>query len=410
MLRRRTAFPVASTLALLALSLVAATPLASAGGAGSPSLPPMLSNAPAGGRAGVAGQDVARQDGGGGLVEEEPVRSSLFSGRLYLGPEPPPTRSLRHIQLVHRESLGAARNVDRTKEEALDLARRLRAALLDGGSFEHLARAYSSAADAPVGGVMGTYARGVLQPAFDTYLFDAELWQVSQPIDAPTGIHIVQRIDRLAGCRTLMLAGEGDDVRARIENLRREILAGADFADVARRASEDELTASRGGALAVFERGPADRLLKAEAFRLVENEVSRPIRSPYGWHLVQRVAPDSLPQEVVEATWLEFCGIVILHDEHALPIVSPPRTSAEAEAIARDLAAQLEAGADFADLAAQWTDDPGGARERAGRIGWVHRRQPGVPAFMREAFRLEVGAYLGPQPTTVGWVFVQRIR
>lgn len=344
------------------------------------------------------------------LVEPEPVRDSLFSGLLFLGDEPPPTRSVRHIQLVHTEALGAARNVGRTREEALELAASLRRALVEGADFDQLARAYSSAQDAPLGGVLGSFAPNVLQQGFDEFLFDAEPWEISQPIDAPTGIHLLQRIDRLAGCLTLMVQGTEDESLRRVEALREEILAGAAFEDVARRASQDPITAERGGALAVFERGPADRLLKAAVFRLREGEVSRPVRTPYGWHLLKRVAPDALPAEVVEQNWMEFRGILVLHDQHTLPIVSPPRSPAEAEAKAAQLAAQLDEGADFGDLAAEHTDDPGGARQRRGRVGWVHRRQPGLPPFMRQVFRLEVGDYAGPQLTNIGWVLVERTR
>jgi len=360
----------------------------------------------------VAAQDLIDPgaDAPPALGTPEPVRDSLFSGLLFLGAEPPPTRAMRHIQLVHSEALGAARNVTRTREEALELAARLRRALVEGADFDELARAYSSAQDAPLGGVLGSFAPGVLQEDFDDFLFAAEPWELSPPVDAPTGVHLMQRIDRLAGCRTLMLEGTEPEVRARVEALREEILAGAPFEEVARRASQDPITAPRGGALAVFERGPSDRLLKAEVFRLVEGEVSRPVRTPYGWHLVQRVSPDALPDEVVERNWMEFRGIAILHDRHALPIVSPPRTPDEAEALANDLAARLEAGEDFAALARAFTDDPGEARARGGRIGWVHRRQPGLPGFMRLAFDLEVGAHQGPQPTNIGWVFVQRTR
>jgi peptidyl-prolyl cis-trans isomerase SurA len=160
----------------------------------------------------------------------------------------------------------------------------------------------------------------------------------------------------------------------------------------------------------VFERGPADRLVKAAVFELEVGEVSAPMVTPYGWYLVERVPIDDIPGELVENNWYEFRGLALLHSEHTLPLPLPDRTSTEAADLARELGERLTAGADLGDLAAELDDDPSGGRERRGHIGWVHRRQPALPQFMNEAFRLEPGGVLGPQATNVGWVFVERLR
>lgn len=338
------------------------------------------------------------------------IRNSLFASPLYLGQSPPEVRAVRHVQLVHIDALGAARNVDRTEEEALELARSLRGALIDGADFTAVARRYSSAPDAPLGGVLGTFSPGVLQSDLDAYLFSAELGQISEPIATPTGIHVLQRIDRLAGCRVLLAAGATDESRVRAEALHAALAAGADFAELATAESDDPLSSTRGGALAVFERGPADRLVKAAAFELEVGEVSAPLLTPYGWYIVQRVPVADIPEDLVERTWCEFRGLAILHSEHTLPLPLPDRTSTEAADLARELGERLAAGADLGELAAELDDDPSGGRERRGHIGWVHRRQPSLPPFMHEAFRLEPGEVLGPQPTNVGWVFVERLR
>ncbi|WP_419185916.1 peptidylprolyl isomerase [Rohdeia mirabilis] len=338
------------------------------------------------------------------------IRNSLFASPLYFGESPPEVRAVRHVQLVHVDALGAARNVDRTLEEALELARSLRRALLDGADFSAVARRYSSAPDAPLGGVLGSFPPGVLQEDLDAFLFSADLGQISEPIATPTGIHVLQRIERLAGCRVLLVAGSTDESRVRAESLRAVIADGADFAEVAAAESEDPVSAARGGALAVFERGPADRLVKAAVFELEVGEVSAPIDTPYGWYLVQRVPVDDIPKELAENNWYEFRGLALLHSEHTLPLPLPDRTSTEAAELASELGERLAAGADLGDLAVELDDDPSGGRERRGYIGWVHRRQPSLPPFMHEAFRLEPGGLLGPQATNVGWVFVERLR
>jgi parvulin-like peptidyl-prolyl isomerase len=346
-------------------------------------------------------QDAAR-------VQRPVVEGSLFTSRLFLDEQPPELRSLRHVQIMHTEALGAARTVRRTRAEALEMAANLRRALLEGADFDALARVHSAASNAAIGSVMGTFPPGVLYADFDRFLFAAEIGEFSEPIDAPTGVHVLQRVERQAGCRELRIADTGPEGEKRIRELLALLREGADFAALATEFSQEPVSAACGGALAVFERGPADRLLKGEVFRLRVGEVSEPIASPLGWHLVKRVPIDELPPELVEFEWMRFRGLALLHDENPLGLASPPRSSAETSELAREIERRLAAGEDFVELVKLFDDDFADGRAREGLIGWVHRRQPGVPAFMAEAFTLEVGAWLGPTATNVGWVFVRR--
>jgi parvulin-like peptidyl-prolyl isomerase len=344
----------------------------------------------------------------GARVQRPLVQGSLFTSRLFLGEEPPELRSVRHVQIIHADAIGAARTVRRTRAEALELAANLRRALLEGAEFEALARVHSSASNAAIGSVMGTFPPGVLYEDFDRFLFAAELGEFSAPIDAPTGVHLLQRVERQAGCLELRIADTSADGERRIRELHARLVAGADFGALAREFSQEPISAARGGALAVFERGPADRLLKGEVFRLAVGELSEPLVSPLGWHVLKRVPIEVVPPELVENDWMRFRGLALLHAENPLGLESPPRTSAEAAELARDIERRLKAGEDFVELVEQFDDDFADGRARKGLIGWVHRRQPGVPPFMAQAFTLEVGAWLGPVATNVGWVFVRR--
>jgi parvulin-like peptidyl-prolyl isomerase len=341
-------------------------------------------------------------------VQRPVLEGSLFTSRLFLTAEPPELRSVRHLQIMHTEALGAARTVRRTRAEALEMAANLRRALQEGADFDALARVHSAAPNAAIGSVMGTFPPSVLYADFDRFLFAAEVGDFSEPIDAPTGVHLLQRVERQAGCRELRIADTGPEGEKRIRELLALLRAGADFAALASEFSQEPVSAARGGALAVFERGPADRLLKGEVFRLRVGEVSEPIASPLGWHLVKRVPIDELPPELVENEWMRFRGLALLHAENPLGLASPPRTAAATSDLAREIERRLAAGEDFVELVKLFDDDLSDGRAREGLIGWVHRRQPGVPAFMAEAFTLEVGEWLGPTATNVGWVFVRR--
>jgi hypothetical protein len=66
-------------------------------------------------------------------------QASLVVRPMYLGEEPPPPRSARHILLRHRGALGSSPDRTRTREEALglagDLGARTRARLLRAGAL-----------------------------------------------------------------------------------------------------------------------------------------------------------------------------------------------------------------------------------------------------------------------------------
>jgi peptidyl-prolyl cis-trans isomerase D len=75
--------------------------------------------------------------------------------------------------------------------------------------------------------------------------------------------------------------------RARADSVRAEIVGGAPFADVARRESSDSVSAARGGDLGEWTRGSMDAAFDSAAFALPLNTVSQPVRSAFGFHLIE---------------------------------------------------------------------------------------------------------------------------
>lgn len=73
----------------------------------------------------------------------------------------------------------------------------------------------------------------------------------------------------------------------RAEALRAELNDGADFADLARTESDDTGSAEAGGDLGFFGRGVMDPAFESAAFELAVDEISEPVRSAFGYHLIQ---------------------------------------------------------------------------------------------------------------------------
>jgi peptidyl-prolyl cis-trans isomerase D len=75
--------------------------------------------------------------------------------------------------------------------------------------------------------------------------------------------------------------------RARIESLRAELVGGADFAEVAQRASDDTASGLQGGELGRGVRGRFVPEFESAAYALREGELSAPVLTAFGWHLIR---------------------------------------------------------------------------------------------------------------------------
>ncbi|MCG5511745.1 SurA N-terminal domain-containing protein [Ectothiorhodospira shaposhnikovii] len=76
------------------------------------------------------------------------------------------------------------------------------------------------------------------------------------------------------------------DARARAQALRARVTGGEDFAQVAADASEDRLTAERGGDLGYVQRGDLGPALDGVLFTQSVGDLSQPVRTSEGFHLI----------------------------------------------------------------------------------------------------------------------------
>ncbi|UHD15339.1 SurA N-terminal domain-containing protein [Thiocapsa bogorovii] len=76
-------------------------------------------------------------------------------------------------------------------------------------------------------------------------------------------------------------------VEARLQAIRGRIAAGEAFDEVARSESQDPGSAGEGGSLGTIEQGIMDPLFDAVAFSLPEGELSEPVRTRFGYHLIE---------------------------------------------------------------------------------------------------------------------------
>ena len=333
--------------------------------------------------------------------------SSLLSP-LYLEEQPPEMRAMRMILVAHTEVPGAEDAVRRSREEARDLIGDLSAQVTEGGDFAALARQWSNHPSAKHGGAMGVFWPGILGEQADEFLFGADLYEYSPPIETPGGFLLLQRQEVEAGCLQIFLSGTDAAQRDRAQALIDQLAEGADFAALARQYSEEPISAARGGQVAIFIRGRTDRLVKEAAFKARVGETVGPIESPLGLHIVRRVPVSEVAPDLRDDVVARVRVLVIGRRGGESMSKDITRTDEEAEQLALELFHRIQGGGeDMAELAAQFDDDPGG-RERRGELGWVLRGVSRYTQVIRPVFLRPVGEFIGPLDTTAGWAIVLR--
>ncbi|QAY85543.1 peptidylprolyl isomerase [Pseudomonas arsenicoxydans] len=143
--------------------------------------------------------------------------------------------------------------------------------------------------------------------------------------------HILIKVPQGADAATVEAA------RLRLEEMRMKVTQGEDFASVARTGSEDA-TATVGGDLGYFPRGRMMPAFDAAAFALAPGEVSAPVRTPLGWHLIY-LQNHQEAADVSEVQGLEMVRAYLARQQNAqarLQVLAKLRSSNRIERIDDD--------------------------------------------------------------------------
>jgi len=104
---------------------------------------------------------------------------------------------------------------------------------------------------------------------------------------------------RVAGSVAPAKPGQKDltdeEALVKIQQLRKQLLAGADFAALAAKESDDTASAARGGELDIFGHGQMVPAFDQAAFSLQPGMISEPVKTPFGYHLIRVDAQELKP-------------------------------------------------------------------------------------------------------------------
>ena len=176
-------------------------------------------------------------------------------------------------------------------------------ALIDRGEldFRSAAIRYSQAQNALDGGEIGWRTMDAVPPVFANVLKGMTPGQVTEPVRGPSGFQIVQleevrqaqpqkvtqykAQDILVATSALVSA---EAARQKLEALRARIVAGEDFAKVAKEASDDTQTRAQGGDMGWFQADAWGSSVSAQVKQLADGELSPVFQSEVGFHLIKR--------------------------------------------------------------------------------------------------------------------------
>ncbi|OJW47076.1 MAG: molecular chaperone SurA [Thiobacillus sp. 65-1059] len=181
-----------------------------------------------------------------------------------------------------------------------DRAEDILAQLARGVDFAQLSASHSDAPNALQGGAFGWRASGKMPALFADALKPLQPGQIAPLLKSSNGFHILKLNDkrgldvalnvtqthaRHILIKTNELTSESD-ARNRLLQLKERIDNGVKFDELARLHSEDA-SASKGGDLGWINPGDTVPDFEKAMNALQPGEVSAPIQSPFGWHLIQ---------------------------------------------------------------------------------------------------------------------------
>ena len=192
-------------------------------------------------------------------------------------------------------------------------------------------------------------------------------------------------------------AEQMNQVERRAQEIQQRAVAGEDFGQLAITYSQAQSALER-GKLGWRRAAQLPQFISEEVVKLEPGQVSPPLRTPTGFHIVKLDAVRGGD------------GPMVVEQVHARHILLRP-TEVQDDATTRqrleDLRERILAGEDFAALASITSEDPGSAAQ-GGDLGWTG---PGtfVPDFDEALGKLQENEISEPFRTQYGWHIVQML-
>jgi peptidyl-prolyl cis-trans isomerase SurA len=178
---------------------------------------------------------------------------------------------------------------------------------------------------------------------------------------------------------------------------RKRLLKGEPFAKVAKAISDDPSAKENGGDLGFFSSLQMVYPFESAAYNTEQGKISMPVRTRFGYHVIQVLEKRKNPGTMVAAHIMVKCAQGASSED-----------SLKSRKKIDEIMGKLKAGEKFAELARQFSDDKGSAK-RGGELPAFGTGRM-VPEFEKAAFALPADSAVSEIiKTQYGWHIIKRI-
>ena len=202
---------------------------------------------------------------------------------------------ISHI-LIRTPEEGATEDVQKAKAKVDAAVKELNT----GKSFAEVSASFSDAPNALEGGKLGWKSGAQMPALFLDALKTMQVGEVSQPLRSPNGFHVLKLTNKRGGNSPLVIQQTHSrhiliklseimsekEGKQKMDNIKERLDNGEKFEALARQYSEDS-TASNGGDLGWINPGDTVPQFEKAMNELKDNQISPPVRTQFGWHVIQ---------------------------------------------------------------------------------------------------------------------------
>jgi peptidyl-prolyl cis-trans isomerase SurA len=202
---------------------------------------------------------------------------------------------------------------EESKSEAKEKLNKIIEMVNNGENFEELAKRYSQdPGSGSRGGDLGFTKRGDFVKEFEEVAFALDEGEVSDIVETQFGFHIIKLIEKRGEkirTRHILIqvqptANDAKKTYDELDKIRKQIIEGAKFDEMALSNSDDENVYKDNGKLGLFE---SDDLkipeFKEEVSKLKIGEISHPFQTQYGYHIVKLNSRNEKRKVTLENDW-----------------------------------------------------------------------------------------------------------
>jgi len=205
--------------------------------------------------------------------------------------------NLSHI-LIQNSNDASVSELEANYEKSMEVYK----ILLSNKNFEDVAKKYSNDSTAKSGGNIGWKKEQDLPGLFNAQIAKIDVGEITKPFKSPNGFHILKINEKKGIKKKKVLIKQTklrhiiikqneitpeEEILKRLNRFRSLIIDGSEsFENIAKKYSEDGSSAD-GGDLGWVSPGTTLPIFESTYDALNIDEISKPINTPLGWHLIQ---------------------------------------------------------------------------------------------------------------------------